>query len=260
MKMNLIWLELLGCSGNIISLMNVNPPDLNYVLSDMVNMMYSNSLMALEGQMAMKEFFNIVESKEDFILVVEGAVSTAQNGKFNIIGKYNNRDITGMEAIKVAAARAKYILATGTCATYGGISAAKPNVAGCVSVQDFLKKKVINIPGCPVNPDWITGTISSILELGDVEVDIEGRPAMFYKSTIHDFCPRRSFFEKKIFANHVGEEGCMFKIGCRGPITKTDCPTRKWNDYVNWPVGDNTPCIGCARKGFPDKMEPFIGG
>lgn len=50
----------------------------------------------------------------------------------------------------------------------------------------------------------------------------------------------------------------MFKLGCRGPVTKTDCATRKWNDYVNWPIGDNTPCIGCAQKGFPDAMEPFI--
>jgi len=50
----------------------------------------------------------------------------------------------------------------------------------------------------------------------------------------------------------------MFKLGCRGPVTKADCPTRKWNEYVNWPVGDNTPCIGCAQAFFPDGMEPFV--
>ena len=50
----------------------------------------------------------------------------------------------------------------------------------------------------------------------------------------------------------------MFKMGCRGPITRIDCPVRKWNQYVNWPIEDDTPCIGCAQFGFPDRMEPFI--
>jgi hydrogenase small subunit len=50
----------------------------------------------------------------------------------------------------------------------------------------------------------------------------------------------------------------MFNLGCRGPMTRADCALRKWNDRVNWPVEDNTPCIGCVNKGFPDEMEPFI--
>ena len=78
------------------------------------------------------------------------------------------------------------------------------------------------------------------------------------KSYTHDRCERRSLFEQGIFAKKLGDEGCMFKIGCRGPVTPTDCPVRKWNQHVNWPIGGSTPCIGCAQFGFPDKMEPFI--
>ena len=81
---------------------------------------------------------------------------------------------------------------------------------------------------------------------------------MFYSQTIHDRCERRSFFDKGVFAKKLGDGGCMFKLGCRGPVTPIDCPIRKWNGRVNWPVGSNTPCIGCAQFGFPDKMEPFI--
>lgn len=76
--------------------------------------------------------------------------------------------------------------------------------------------------------------------------------------TIHDMCPRRSYFEKGIFATKLGEETCMIKLGCKGPKTKTDCPTRQWNGHVNWPIGNNTPCIGCAHSDFPDGMEPFV--
>ncbi|WP_057979317.1 hypothetical protein [Caloramator mitchellensis] len=76
--------------------------------------------------------------------------------------------------------------------------------------------------------------------------------------TIHDFCPRRTYFNNRIFANNTGETSCMFRLECRGLVTRTDCPTRKWNSYVNWPIGDNAPCIGCANSHFPDGMEPFV--
>jgi hydrogenase small subunit len=41
-------------------------------------------------------------------------------------------------------------------------------------------------------------------------------------------------------------------------MTTTDCPIRKWNERINWPVQANTNCIGCAQYGFPDGMEPFV--
>ena len=75
---------------------------------------------------------------------------------------------------------------------------------------------------------------------------------------IHDRCPRRSYFDQGIFAEKLGDKTCMFKLGCRGPVTRIDCPTRQWNQYVNWPIEVDTPCIGCAQFGFPDLMEPFI--
>ncbi|MDD2422438.1 MAG: Ni/Fe hydrogenase, partial [Heliobacteriaceae bacterium] len=86
----------------------------------------------------------------------------------------------------------------------------------------------------------------------------QDRPLLFYSTLIHDRCPRRSFFDRGIFAEKLGDKTCMFKLGCRGPVTRTDCPVRQWNAYVNWPVKDDTPCIGCAQFGFPDRMEPFI--
>lgn len=256
-KINLIWLEACGCSGNIISLLNADAPDVNYFLTDMVNMKYSNSLMQAEGEKAFEELLKTLDT--EFILVVEGAVSTKSNGLYNVIDRYKGKAITGMEAVKLAADKAKYILAVGTCASFGGISAAKPNPAECKGVGEFLGREVINVSGCPCHPDWVIGTIAHLILFGKPELDEKGRPIMFYAATIHDFCPRRSFFEKRIFAKSVGDEnGCMFKLGCRGPVTRTDCSRRKWNDSVNWPIGDNTPCIGCAQEGFPDKMEPFI--
>lgn len=259
-KMNLIWIEAAGCSGNIISLLDGGAPDVGYFLTDMVDLKYDNSIMKAQGEQAQEQLLAALDT--EFILIVDGAISTKDDGIYNIVGSYQGKPMTGMEEVKMVAAKAKYLIAAGTCASYGGISAARPNPSGCISAADYIKRElgrdVIRVPGCPAHPDWIMGTVASLILFGNIEVDEDGRPVVFYGTTIHDLCPRRSYFEKRIFAKSVGEKTCMFKLGCRGPVTRTDCSVRKWNDYVNWPIGDNTPCIGCAQKGFPDGMEPFV--
>ncbi|MDF2677784.1 MAG: Ni/Fe hydrogenase [Bacillota bacterium] len=255
-KINLIWLEATGCSGNLISMLNAENPSADFLLKEMTNLKYNNSLMFAEGDAAYEQFLDTLET--EFILVVEGAVSTRDNGQYNIIARYQGKAITAMEAIRIAGEKAKYVLAVGTCASFGGISAAAPNPSQSVSVPQFLNRQVIRVPGCPSHPDWVTGTIANLVAFGIPELDELGRPIMFYGITIHDRCTRRSYFDNGIFASRLGELGCMFKLGCRGPVTRTDCPVRQWNGYVNWPVEDNSPCIGCAGERFPDGMEPFV--
>lgn len=255
-KRNLVWLELTGCSGNIISLLDGSNPDFEYLISQMTHFIYNNSLSASEGQSAMEQLFSVLGS--DYILAVEGAVATKNNGFYNIIGRLNGKPITALEALKTLGEKAAHVIAIGACATHGGVSAARPNPAECVSVQSVLNRKAIKLPGCPCHPDWFMGTLAHILLYGEPELDNRDRPLLFYSTLIHDRCPRRSYFDKGIFAKKLGDKTCMFKLGCRGPVTPIDCPIRQWNQYVNWPIEDDTPCIGCAQFGFPDAMEPFI--
>jgi hydrogenase small subunit len=255
-KRNLVWLELTGCSGNIISLLDGSNPDFKYLITQMTNFIYNNSLSANEGQNAMEQLFQVQES--DYILAVEGAVATKNNGLYNIIGRYNGKWVTALEAVKTLGEKAAHVIAVGACATHGGVSAARPNPAECTSVQSVLNRKVIKLTGCPCHPDWFMGTLAYILLYGEPELDSWDRPLIFYSTLIHDRCPRRSYFDQGIFAEKLGDKTCMFKLGCRGPVTRIDCPTRQWNQYVNWPIEVDTPCIGCAQFGFPDLMEPFI--
>ncbi|HDK7136889.1 TPA: hydrogenase small subunit [Clostridium botulinum] len=255
-KINAIWLEVTGCSGNIISLLNAENPGLIYILRNIVNLTFNNSLMGAEGEFAYQQFLNTLDT--EFILLVDGAVSTRENGYYNIIANYKGKPVTALEAIKMAGEKARYVVTVGTCSSYGGISAARPNPSGSKSVEAVINKEVIKLPGCPCHPNWVVGTLAHLVTYGKPELDNKGRPILFYGITIHDSCTRRGFFDKRIFAKKFGEEGCMFKLGCRGPVTKTDCPRRKWNGYVNWPIGDNTNCIGCAQERFPDGMEPFV--
>lgn len=255
-KKNLVWLELNGCSGNIISLLNGTDPDIEYMMREMVNLVYDQSLLAAEGEEAMELLFDMVD--QDFILAVEGAVSIKDNGIYQVIGDWRGIRITGLNAVKLLGEKASNVIAVGACATHGGVSAAEPNPTACVGIHTILNRKVIRLPGCPCHPEWFLGTLANILLYGEPTLDEENRPILFYGETIHRRCERRSFFDQGIFASKLGESTCMFRVGCRGPVTRIDCPIRKWNDAVSWPVQCNTPCIGCANLKFPDEMEPFI--
>ena len=258
-KKKLVWLELTGCSGNIISLLNGTNPDVEFLITTMTDLVYSNSLMAAEGERAIQKLMDLVNSDEEFILAVEGAIATKNNGLFNIIGRWQGEPLTAVKAAKILGDKATHVIAVGACATHGGFSAAKPNPSGSVGLQTVIPdKKVIKLPGCPTHPDWFLGTLASLLMYGQIELDRQDRPLLFYSTTIHDRCPRRTYFNQGIFAKKLGEKTCLFKLGCRGPVTRTDCPTRQWDGYVNWPIGADTPCIGCAQFGCPDQMSPFI--
>ena len=255
-KKNLIWLELTGCSGNIISLLDGSDPGFAYMISEMVNLVFDQSVMSAEGEEDMNQLFSMLD--QDYILAVEGAVATKNNGLYHVIGKWRGANVTALNAIRILGEKASHVIAVGACASHGGVSAANPNPGECMSVQSLLDKEVIHLPGCPCHPDWFLGTLAQLLLYGEVELDNMNRPTLFYSTTIHDRCERRSFFDQGIFATKLGESTCMIRLGCRGPITSIDCPIRKWNQAVNWPVQDNTPCIGCAQFGFPDQMQPFI--
>ena len=52
----------------------------------MVNLKYSNSLMASEGEKAIEKLMNAMD--EEYILAVEGAVALKNNGLYNVIGRW----------------------------------------------------------------------------------------------------------------------------------------------------------------------------
>jgi hydrogenase small subunit len=80
---------------------------------------------------------------------------------------------------------------------------------------------------------------------------------MYYSKTVHEKCKRKDNFEEGRFVQKWGDDGarkgwCLFKMGCRGPITHNRCSEMKWNGGTSWPVDSGHPCIGCAEKGFWD--------
>ena len=252
----MVWIELNGCSGNIISLLDGADPGFDFMISDMVDLVYEHSLSSAEGQEALDHLFSVLD--DQFILAVEGAVPLKNEGKYQIVGNWNGTQITALDAVRMLGEKALYVIAVGACASHGGISAGRPNPSESVGIQTVLSRRVIQLPGCPCNPEWFLGTLAHLIYFGEPELDEEGRPVFLYGISIHRRCQRRSYFDSGVFAEHFGEPECMFQLGCRGPMTPADCPITRWNERVSWPVQANTNCIGCAQFGFPDAMEPFV--
>jgi hydrogenase small subunit len=257
-KLPVLWLETSDSGDNNISFMNTTYPYLGQVFEEMIDLLYSNTFMAAQGKNALDILHKVIRyQKGEFVLVVEGAIPTKANGLYNIVIETEREKITALEAVKWLGRLAKYVVTIGTCASFGGPSAAKPNITGGVAVSEVLDREVIKVSGCPVNAEWFVGTLAYLLMYGKPELDELGRPTLFYGYTIHRHCQRRSYFDRGNFAESLGDIECMFSQGCVGPKTYADCPYRQWINE-NWPIEANTPCIGCTNPDFPDGSSPFF--
>lgn len=249
-----IWIQGGSCSGCSVSLLNTVHPDIEKVLLEVISLRFHQTVMAAAGELATAEglFKTVEENKGNFVLVVEGAVPTGANGQFCVIGEKDGEHLTFLKAVEEIGSQAMAILSVGTCSSYGGIPATPPNPTDCKPVTDIVKNvPIINIPGCPPHPDWIVGTIAHILLYGLPEVDVFGRPTMFFSGMIHDNCQRRQYFDNSIFAKKFGDPGCLLELGCKGPLAHCDTTNRMWNNGVNTCIKAGAPCIGCTEPQFP---------
>jgi hydrogenase small subunit len=272
-----VWLDGGLCTGCTESTAQATNPDVAGIVLDLLSMNYMETIMYATGESAEAALKDTVEkSKGKFIMIYEGAVMTGFDGNaLRIAGK------PGLEQIKEVAPNAAAIIAVGSCAVDGGWVKANPNLAGAIGIGEYLAKEgiktpVINLPTCPVNPEWIVAMVIDVLLLGGLEPDATGapkiaakldefgRPTLIFGHTIHDNCPRRGHFENGEFVKEFGsaEEAdgyCLYKLGCKGPQTYTNCPIVRWNNQVSWCVESGSPCIGCGGFNWVDENAPFLG-
>jgi len=227
-KLPVIWIEADDSGDNVISFMNTTFPYLGQVFGGLMDLLYSNSFMAAQGDRALAILRRSAEAyRGRFVLVVEGAIPLKDEGRYTLMARTLERDLTTLEVVSWLGPLARYVVATGTCASFGGPTAARPNITGSVAVSQVLDRPVIKVSGCPVNSDWLVGTLAHLLLYGEPELDELGRPLLFYAFTVHRHCQRRSYFDDGVFAEELGDIECMFSQGCVGPRTPADCPYRE---------------------------------
>jgi hydrogenase small subunit len=191
----------------------------------------------------------------EYIVMVEGSIPT-ENEAYCCIGGRSARQI-----LEEAVANSKAVVAWGNCASSGCVQAASPNPTGAKPVHKVISgKPVINVQGCPPIADVMAGVIVHLLTF-DPQLDGLGRPKAFYSRRVHDTCYRRASFDAGLFVESFDDEGakhgyCLFKMGCKGPVTYNSCGIIKWNDGISYPIQSGHPCIGCSEAGFWDN-GPF---
>ena len=268
----IIWLQASTCSGCSVSVINTIHPSIKNVILEQVLpghkliLAYHGTLMAATGSLSVDAARDSASKyKGKYVLVVEGAIPTKQDGIYGSVGDDNGKPFTMLKWVDFLGRDAMAALTVGTCAAYGGLPSAEPNPSGSKGLTDVfamlnIATPIINIPGCPCHPDWFIGTVSKILLYGmpkPKELDEFGRLKLFYGRSIHNRCINRDYLDDGVFASRFGDEGCLLELGCKGPFTNADCPIRLWNGGVNWCINVGSPCIGCTEKGFPDAHSPI---
>lgn len=257
-RVPVIWIELQDCAGNTEALLRSSAPTVDDLLFDVLSLEFHHALMACAGNDADHQLDDAVEHfKGKYLLFVEGSIPTAMNGNYGTIGPSGE---TFQEHLARLSKDAAAIVAVGTCATFGGVPAASPNPTGAVGVMDLVKgKPIVNIPACPANPANMVGVVLHYVLTGQVpELDSLLRPKFAFGYRIHDNCERRAHFDAGEFVEEWGDEGaknnwCLYKVGCKGPMTFNNCSIIRYNDGANWPVGVGRGCIGCSEPDFWDK-------
>jgi hydrogenase small subunit len=254
-RIPVIWLHGLECTCCSESFIRSSHPILQDVVLNMISLDYDDTLQAAAGfQVEEIRQKTIRDHRGEYLLAVEGNAPTADGGVYCTVG-----GDTFLNILRETAEHAKAIIAWGSCASNGCVQAAKPNPTGAKPVQELLPGRVvINVPGCPPIAEVMTGVLTYILTFGALpELDRQGRPKMFYSQDIHNKCDRRASFDAGRFVEAWDDQGarngwCLYKLGCRGPVTYNSCSTMKWNGGVSFPIGSGHGCLGCSEANFWD--------
>ncbi len=245
-----IWMTGQACTGDSVSLVYSDSPSLVPFLSTLIDLKFHPALSVAQGEVAI----DIIEEQKNaggYILCFEGAIPMQMPGAC----KFNEKFLSDYlyDVVKKAFA----VIACGTCASYGGIPAANPET-GAISIAEYVKQKglstpVVRIPGCPMNAHRFTGTVAYFLAYNKLpQLDEDGRPVLYYGKTNHDNCQRFPYFaQDKCLTDYSEKSLCLYRMGCKGPVTKSDCPVRRWNKETSWCVASNTPCVGCTNPEWP---------
>ncbi|KLL10156.1 hydrogenase [Protofrankia coriariae] len=267
---SVLWLHGGACGGNTMSFLNADEPNVvDLVTSFGLELLWHPSL-ALESGTDARKLLRACASGETpvDVLVFEGSVIEGPEGT----GRYDMfADRPMKDWVIDLAGTAQTVVAVGDCACWGGIAATAPNPTSSTGLQFHKRERggflgaefrsrgglpVVNIPGCPAHPDWISQILVALAtgRAADIDLDELQRPRTFFTSFTHTGCTRTEFFEYKQSTTTFGEgtrTGCLFyELGCRGPMTHSPCNRILWNGQSS-KTRAGVPCIGCTEPEFP---------
>jgi hydrogenase small subunit len=282
-EVHVLWLTAgLSCDGDSVSVTAAEQPSIEDILLGAIpglpKVHLHNPVLAVEvGDDFMRSFYEAEAGRLDpFVLVVEGSIPNEKIKREGYWAAQGTDHRTGQpiptcDWIDRLAPKAWGVIACGTCATYGGIHAMAGNPTGAMGLADYLgwdwRSKaglpVVNVPGCPVQPDNMMETLLYLLYEAAglspmISLDEEFRPTWLFGKTVHEGCDRGGYYEQSDFAHEYGSPKCLVKIGCWGPVVNCNVTKRGWMRGIGGCPNVGGICIACTMPGFPDKFMPFM--
>ncbi|MGH3663317.1 MAG: hydrogenase expression protein HypE [Micromonosporaceae bacterium] len=283
-EIHILWTsEGMSCDGDTVSVTAATLPSIEDVLLGLVPGLPKVTLhnKVLDPSMGGADFmapFHAGARGElgPFIFVMEGSIPNENINGDGFWTSMGNDPVTGdpitvNQWIDRLAPQAWAVLAIGTCAAYGGIHAMAGNPTGCMGLVDYLGEDfrsagglpVVNVPGCPVQPDNFMETLTWLLYQAAglapvIPLDDQLRPTWLFGKTVHEGCDRAGYYEQGDFAQDYNSPKCQVRIGCWGPVVNCNVTKRGWMDGIGGCPNVGGICIGCTMPGFPDKFMPFM--
>ena len=272
---NVLWLQSGGCGGCTMSLLCADTPDFFGTLSDAgINLLWHPSLSLETGNEALRILQACAAGEIPLhALCVEGSMLRGPHGsgRFHMLAG-SGKPMTHW--VRELAAVAEYTVAVGTCAAFGGITAAGSNPTDACGLQYEGERPggllgtayrarsglpVINVAGCPTHPNWVMETLMALAAglFDATQMDALGRPRAYADHLVHHGCTRNEFYEFKASAEKPSDLGCMMEhMGCKGTQVHADCNTRLWNGDGSCTRGGYA-CISCTEPGFEEPGHAF---
>jgi ferredoxin hydrogenase small subunit len=275
MTFNVLWLQSGGCGGCSMSLLCADTPDFSALLSNNGIEMLWHPAMSLQSNQELLELLEECLSGRSRLdaLCIEGALLRGPNGtgRFHVLSGTTRAMMDWVQQLSVVA---NYVLAVGSCAAWGGITASGSNPSDACGLQyedehkggllgaNFIAKSglpVINIAGCPTHPGWVLDTLMMLAAgvFTSEDLDPLGRPRFYADQLVHHGCPRNEYYEYKASAAKPTDLGCLMEnLGCKGTQAHADCNIRLWNGEGSCLRG-GFACINCTAPGFQSPGHPF---
>lgn len=265
-ELYLIWLGGASCDGCTMAMLGAAQPGLEDLLlgavPDLPQMTVFHPALALESGEAYLSHLEAAANGNltPFLLVLEGSVldeRLAGTGTFSRLGSLDGKPLTVADWLKRLAPQAEAVIATGSCATWGGVPAALGSPTGAMGLEDFLGRDfksrgdlpVINVPGCAPSGGAFVDTVLYVFyhlaKFVPLDLDEDRRLRWLYNQITHPRPPRADYLPVEAYA-----EAGRPAVGC--PI-----PSEGWMRGIGGCARVGGACIGCTERDFTDHLLKF---
>jgi Ni,Fe-hydrogenase I small subunit len=208
-------------------------------------------------------------------LCLEGAVLRGPegSGRFHMLAGTQEPMLQWVERLSAVA---HHVVAVGSCAAFGGITAGGINPTDACGLQyegdhaggvlgaqwrDPSGPAGGQCGGLPHPPRLGAGNAGGAgrmeLDADGMQLDTLARPRAYSDQLVHHACIRNEYYEYKASAHKPSDLGCLMEnMGCKGTQAHADCNIRLWNGEGSC-IRGGYACISCTEPGFEEPGHAF---